>query len=94
MNLFEILLAMGVLCGFWNVAMSIAIYGSLQKRGVPVSFLWLRLMAPKYAFQYKEITRTETGKVGLKKSREPKPAKSVHCSINGYCLSIWPWFSS
>ncbi|HHI02997.1 MAG: hypothetical protein DRP51_03510 [Candidatus Zixiibacteriota bacterium] len=64
MNLFEILLAMGVLCGFWNVAMSIAIYGSLQKRGVPVSFLWLRLMAPKYAFQYKEITRTETGKVG------------------------------
>jgi len=64
MNLFEILLAMGVLCGFWNVAMSIAIYGSLQKRGVPVSFLWLRLMAPKYAFQFKEITRTETGKVG------------------------------
>lgn len=64
MNLFEILLAMGVLCGFWNVALSIAIYGSLQKRGVPVSFLWLRLMAPKYAFQYKEITRTETGKVG------------------------------
>ncbi len=64
MNLSEILLAMGVLCGFWNVAMSITIYSSLQKRGIPVSFIWLRLMAPKYAFQYKEITRVETGKVG------------------------------
>ncbi len=64
MNLSEILLIVGVLCGAWNVAMSVSIYGFLQKRKVPVSFIWLRLMAPKYAMQYKEITRVETGKVG------------------------------
>jgi hypothetical protein len=29
-----------------------------------VSFLWLRVLVPKYAHQYKMITRRESGKIG------------------------------
>ena len=64
MDIAGILLALCVLCGIWNVVISLVVYDSLKKRGIPVSFIWLRLMAPKYAFQYKEITKVETGSVG------------------------------
>ena len=64
METYVIFLTLCVLCGFWNVANSILIYDSLKKRGLPVSFLWLRLMAPQYAFQYRNVTREETGRAG------------------------------
>ena len=59
-----IFLILCVLGASWNVVTTLIVYGALQKRGLPVSFLWLRLMAPRYVFQYKEITKSETGKVG------------------------------
>jgi hypothetical protein len=46
------------------VATSIIIYNALQKRGMPVSFLWMRAMAPVYAFRYKKATTAERGKTG------------------------------
>ncbi len=49
----------------WNVVASILVYENLRRRGRPVSFLWLRALAPWYVFQYKKITKAETGKVGL-----------------------------
>jgi hypothetical protein len=36
----------------------------LSKRGVRISFFWLRLYIIKYLHQYKKITLEETGKVG------------------------------
>ena len=60
----SIFLALCVLCAIWNVVISLIVYDSQKKRGIPVSFLWLRMMAPKYAFQYKKITKAETGSVG------------------------------
>jgi hypothetical protein len=51
-------------CVIWNVVTSLLIFSSLQRRGIPVSFLWLRALAPKYAHQYKMITRRESGKIG------------------------------
>ena len=36
----------------------------LEKRNVPVRFVWLRLMIFKYLHQYSRITREETGRVG------------------------------
>ncbi len=60
----NVFLALLVLCGTWNVTVSLIIYGALTNRGVPVSFIWLRLLAPKYAFQYKQVTQSETGKAG------------------------------
>ena len=64
MDIVSILVVLCVLCGIWNVVVSLMIYDSLKKRGIPVSFLWLRMMVPKYAFQYKEITKAENGSVG------------------------------
>ena len=64
MDIFSVLIALCVLCGLWNVVTSLQVYNALQKRGIAVSFLWLRLLAPKYAYQYRQITRDETGRVG------------------------------
>jgi len=60
-----ILLVIAVLCAFWFVISSVLIYENLKRRGQKVSFFWLRALAPMYAFQYKKITRSETGRTGL-----------------------------
>jgi hypothetical protein len=36
----------------------------VSRRGVKVSFLWLRLYIIKYIHEYKKLTKAETGKVG------------------------------
>ena len=59
-----ILGAVAVGCALWNVATSIRIHNDLRRRGVRVSFFWLRVMAPKYAHQYKKITTQEEGRPG------------------------------
>ena len=64
MDSLTILMALCVLSGIWNVVISLIIFESLRKRGISVNFLLLRLMAPKYAFQYREVSRIETGRVG------------------------------
>ncbi len=48
----------------WHVATTMMIYETLLKRGLHVSLIFLRMMAPKYVSEYKEITRKETGKTG------------------------------
>ena len=48
----------------WHVTATIMIYDALRKRGRKVSFIFLRLMAPRYASDYKEITRKEAGRTG------------------------------
>lgn len=60
----QILISVAVLAAFYHVVATILIYDSLRRRGIPVSFLWLRLFAPKYAGQYKRITAQETGRTG------------------------------
>lgn len=64
MDIIIVLMILCISCGIWNIVVSLIIFDSLKKRGVPVSLLWLRLMAPSYAFKYREITRVETGKTG------------------------------
>jgi hypothetical protein len=59
-----LLLVLILLCGIWAVVASLLIAGDLKKRGIPVSFLWLRLMILKYLHQYSKITHEETGRVG------------------------------
>jgi len=60
----QFLIAVGLLCVVWAVVAAIRIAADLQKRGVPVSFLWLRLMVLKYLHEYARLTRDETGRVG------------------------------
>jgi hypothetical protein len=51
-------------CVCWAVVASILIAKDLEKHGVPIDFLWLRVMILKYVGQYSKITREETGHVG------------------------------
>jgi hypothetical protein len=53
-----------ILAAGWSVVSSLRIYDALRRLNMNVSFLWLRVMIPKYARQYKEITIKETGKPG------------------------------
>jgi hypothetical protein len=64
MNLTILFGSIGAVAVIWHVTTTILIYEALRKRNLKVSFLLLRLLAPKYATQYKEITRKETGKTG------------------------------
>jgi len=51
-----------VICG---VVSAVLIAVSLQKRGIKVNWIWLRLLIlSKYLNQYRDITRQETGRPG------------------------------
>lgn len=51
-----------VICG---VVSAVLIAASLQKRGIKVNWIWLRLLIlSKYLNQYRDITRQETGRSG------------------------------
>jgi len=64
MWIFNILIGLAVACVIWFVVTTVMVYHALQKRGAPVSFIWLRAMAPIYAHQYRKITKGESGRVG------------------------------
>ena len=59
-----ILIGLLLICAVWAVAASLLIVRDLDKRGIPVSLLWMRLMIFSYLGQYIKITRKETGKIG------------------------------
>lgn len=60
----EILIGLLMACAIWAITASLLIARDLEKRGVPVSFVWLRFAILKYLHQYSEITREETGRIG------------------------------
>lgn len=64
MLLVEILFGLACLGVFWNVTTSILICNEPKRQGMKVSFIWLRMKAPIYAYQYKELTKNESGQVG------------------------------
>lgn len=56
--------SLAVLCGIWGVVAALLIAADLHGRGVPVSYVWLRVLILKYLGQYAKITQEETGRVG------------------------------
>lgn len=60
----QVALGLLVIAACYHVAATVLIYQNLRRRGLPVSFLWLRLFGPKYAGQYRQLTRQETGRTG------------------------------
>jgi hypothetical protein len=60
----NLLAALAVVCALWGVVAALMILSDLQKRGVKVNFLWIRLLIIKYLGQYARITQEETGRVG------------------------------
>lgn len=53
-----------IVCVGLFVVFSMMIVHQLSKRGIKISFLWLRLYLIKYIHQYKQLTVKETGKPG------------------------------
>jgi hypothetical protein len=64
MSAVEILFGFGLLCVVVFTVASILIVAALDRRGVKTNFLLIRFLIPKYAHQYKTITKQETGKTG------------------------------
>ncbi|MBN1224389.1 MAG: hypothetical protein JXB23_14170 [Candidatus Aminicenantes bacterium] len=64
MSVFEWVIGLGVVCMVIFVVSSILIMAALEKRGVKTNFLLIRLLLPKYAHQYKTMTKQEEGKTG------------------------------
>lgn len=59
-----ILIGCLLVCAMWAVTAAVLMTRDLGKRGIPVSFVWLRLMILSYLHQYIKITRQETGRIG------------------------------
>ncbi len=59
-----LLIGLILVCGGWAVAASLLIARDLEKHGVHVNYLWLRVMILKYLSQYRRVTLQETGQVG------------------------------
>ncbi len=51
-------------CAAWAVTAAVLIARDLERRGQPVSFLWLRFMILRHLSDYGRITAAETGHVG------------------------------
>ena len=64
MSAVEMLFGFGLLCVVVFTVASILIVAALDRRGVKTNFLLIRFLIPKYAHQYKTITKQESGKTG------------------------------
>ena len=60
----DILLGLALVFVGVFVIFAIMIVNEVSKRGVKISFLWLRLYIIKYVHEYRKLTKEETGKVG------------------------------
>ncbi len=64
MSIIIILIVIGAVALVWYITSTIRICEALRKRNIKVNYFLLRLYAIKYANQYRNITKEETGKVG------------------------------
>jgi len=61
----SIFLGIAIVSALCGVVSAVMIAGSLQKRGVKINWIWLRVfILSKYLGQYRDITRQETGRAG------------------------------
>ena len=60
----DILLGLALVFVGVFIIFAIMIVNEVSKRGVKISFLWLRLYIIKYIHEYRKLTKEETGKVG------------------------------
>ena len=60
----NVLIGLMLVAAAWHVTATILIYENLRRRGLQPSLLLLRLYGPRYARDYRQITRAESGKTG------------------------------
>lgn len=59
-----VLITIALISAVWGVVSSLMIADALQKRGVKINWIFLRIMIIKYVGQYRDVTRKETGRTG------------------------------
>jgi hypothetical protein len=64
MLLSNVLLGIAFTSIAWSIVSSLVITDALQKRGVKINWIFLRIMIIKYIGQYRDVTRKETGRTG------------------------------
>ncbi len=64
MSAFTLFMSLAIAAAAVYVVCSMRIVHESQKRNVKINFFLLRLLLPKYASQYQELTKRETGKGG------------------------------
>jgi hypothetical protein len=62
--LFTFLMVLALLSVLLNIVFSALVAHELQKRGVRINYFLIRLLLPKYVYQYREMTREERGAAG------------------------------
>lgn len=58
------LLAIALISVGWGIVSTVMIASTLQKRGIRINFVLLRILIFKYLGQYRVATREETGRTG------------------------------
>jgi hypothetical protein len=61
---FELLMIIALASVVVNIVLCMMIVSELGKRGVKINFFLIRLLLPKYVYQYRKIMIEETGKAG------------------------------
>lgn len=65
MNVTYLLLILSVTSSLLMVVITIFILREAEKRGIEINYLWVRALFPRYVFQYKQLTESETGRPGV-----------------------------
>ncbi len=64
MFLSNFLIGIALVCVAWGIVSSLVIADALQKRGTKINWVFMRILIFKYVGQYRDVTRTETGRTG------------------------------
>jgi len=64
MTISTALIAIALISVLWGIVSSLVIADALQKRGTKINWIFLRILIIKYVGQYRDVTRTETGRTG------------------------------
>ena len=65
MTLSILFLILTILMAIWAVVAALLITRELDRRGIKTPFIWFRFYVLKNLDRYKEVTRKETGKIGI-----------------------------
>jgi hypothetical protein len=60
----NVFLGIALVSVVWGIVSSIVIVDAMQKRGVKINWIFLRMFLIKYVSQYRTTTRQETGRTG------------------------------
>jgi len=62
MNLSNLFMFLGLVAMIFNVVVTMIIVHKLSRKGVKINVIFLRLLYPKYVYQFKKMVAQETGK--------------------------------